>query len=216
MGWCSGDVKCGAIQWCCKLRDDAVALRNFGWCNGVVKLGTIEWCCDIWDDAVGVVKLWMIQQRFEFWDVAVVFLNYMIQWCYEIWDDTVTLWNVGWYSGVVKLGMIQWCSEIWNDRNDTVVLNKVKYNGFVKYGKKTILQWNMVRYNTMQQPYYCNIDQQNGTTCFDLRGVNISFITYCSALVSSACTYVWVIWSDEANVLMLTQWTKKVLTLKFV
>ena len=32
--------------------------------------------------------------------------------------------------------MIQWCSEIWNDRNDTVVLNKVKYNGFVKYGKK--------------------------------------------------------------------------------
>jgi hypothetical protein len=31
-----------------------------------------QWHCEIWDDAIGVVKLWMIQQRLEIWDDAVV------------------------------------------------------------------------------------------------------------------------------------------------
>jgi len=68
----------------------------------------------------------------------------------------------------------------------------------------------------MKQSYYCNIDQQNGTTCFDLRGVNIRFITYCSALVQSARSYVWVTRSDEANVSKLIRRMKKGLTLKFI
>jgi len=58
----------------------------------------------------------------------------------------------------------------------------------------------------MQQPYYCNIDQQNGTTCFDLRGVNISFVT-----LSAKCSNLrmgYTACSDEGNVLKLIQWTK--------
>jgi hypothetical protein len=82
----------------------------------------------------------------------------------------------------------------------------VKYNTVVKYG--------MVQHNAAAILLQYRPTKRNDV--FRLRGINIRFITYCTALVSSARTYVWVICSDEGNFLRLIQWTIKVMTLKFM